>query len=85
MARQGQGPGSRTVNPAGGGPTRKHPAGGRGGNSGNGNSRDRDCCPMAAAVRSVKRGKFKLARRYAAWSIRLIAQRSRDAVARAWA
>jgi hypothetical protein len=31
-----------------------------------------DCCPMVAAVRSVKRGKFRLARRYAAMSVRLI-------------
>lgn len=30
-------------------------------------------CPMAAAARSVKRGKFRLAARYAAWSVRLIA------------
>jgi hypothetical protein len=30
---------------------------------------------MAAAVRSVKRGKFRLARRYAAMSVRLIAAR----------
>lgn len=32
-------------------------------------------CPMGAAVRSVKRGQFRLARRYAAMSIRLIAAR----------
>jgi hypothetical protein len=34
-----------------------------------------DCCPMAAAVRSVKRGKFRLARRYAAMSVRLLVGR----------
>jgi hypothetical protein len=32
-------------------------------------------CPMAAAVQSVKRGKFRLARRYAVMSVRLIAAR----------
>jgi hypothetical protein len=36
---------------------------------------DRKCCPMVEAVHSVKRGKFKLARRYAAMSVRLIAAR----------
>ena len=33
------------------------------------------CCPMAAAVRSVKEGKFRLARRYARMSVRLIVAR----------
>jgi hypothetical protein len=33
------------------------------------------CCPMVAAVQSVKRGKYRLARRYAAMSLRLIAAR----------
>lgn len=33
----------------------------------------RGCCPTVAAVRSVKRGNFRLARRYAAMSVRLIA------------
>lgn len=33
------------------------------------------CCPMVEAARSVRRGKFRLARRYAAWSVRLIAAR----------
>lgn len=32
-------------------------------------------CPMVAAVRSVKRGKLRLARRYAAMSARLIGRR----------
>lgn len=32
-------------------------------------------CPMMAAVVSVKRGNFRLARRYAALSVRLIAGR----------
>lgn len=33
------------------------------------------CCPMVAAFQSVKRGNFRLARRYAAMSVRLIAGR----------
>jgi hypothetical protein len=33
------------------------------------------CCPMAAAVRSARRGRFRLARRYAALSVRLVAAR----------
>lgn len=32
-------------------------------------------CPMEAAVVSVKRGRFRLARRYAAMSVRLIVAR----------
>ena len=32
-------------------------------------------CPMVAAVRSVKRGQYRLARRYTAMSVRLIAAR----------
>lgn len=40
-----------------------------------GTSTSGECCPMVAALRSVKRGKFRLARRYAAWSVRLIAGR----------
>jgi hypothetical protein len=35
-------------------------------------NRKGSCCPMVAAVKSVKRGKFRLARRYAAMSTRLI-------------
>lgn len=34
-----------------------------------------ECCPMVAAVTAARRGKYRLARRYAAWSIRLIAAR----------
>lgn len=30
------------------------------------------CCPMVAAVHSLKRGKLRLARRYAAMSVRLM-------------
>lgn len=44
-------------------------------NKGGGGSKppSKDCCPMVAAVRSVKQGKFRLARRYAAMSVRLMA------------
>lgn len=41
------------------------------GNSVNGQG----CCPMVAAVRSVRRGKFRLARRYAVMSVRLMVVR----------
>lgn len=43
--------------------------------SGGGGGKKGDCCPMVAAVRSVKRGQFRLARRYAGMSVRLIAAR----------
>lgn len=33
------------------------------------------CCPMVAALVSVKQGKFRLARRYARMSVRLLAAR----------
>jgi hypothetical protein len=33
------------------------------------------CCPMVAAVRSARRGQFRLARRYATLSVRLLAGR----------
>lgn len=36
---------------------------------------EKDCCPMVAAVRSMKKRKFRLARRYAAMSARLIVAR----------
>lgn len=36
---------------------------------------DTSCCPMVAAVKSIKRGKFRLARRYAGLSVRLMAAR----------
>lgn len=44
----------------------------RGGSPGDGKG---GCCPMVAAVRSVKRGQFRLARRYAVMSVRLVAAR----------
>lgn len=33
------------------------------------------CCPMVAAIRSARAGRYRLARRYAAMSVRLIAAR----------
>lgn len=42
---------------------------------GTGHSGDTSCCPMVAAVKSVKRGRFRLAKRYAAMSVRLLAAR----------
>lgn len=53
-----------------GNPGRKPPAPRPHSNRGSG-----DCCPMVAAVRSVRRGRFRLARRYAVMSVRLIAAR----------
>lgn len=35
----------------------------------------KQCCPMNAAVRSARRGKFRLARRYAGLAVRLMAAR----------
>lgn len=46
-----------------------------GSHTGGGGSHKQGCCPMAAAVRSVKLGNYLLARRYAAMSIRLLATR----------
>lgn len=46
----------------------------RGGTPGGPPKKD-ECCPMVAAVRSVRRGKFRLARRYARLSVRLIVTR----------
>jgi len=40
--------------------------------SGN-NRKGKSCCPMVAAVQSVRQGKFRLARRYAVMSVRRIA------------
>lgn len=42
---------------------------------GGGKPPKKECCPMVAAVQSVKRGKFRLAYRYALMSIGLIAAR----------
>ena len=33
------------------------------------------CCPMVAAVRAAGRGRFRLARRYAAFSVRIMVGR----------
>lgn len=42
--------------------------------SGN-NSKNNGCCPMVAAGRAARRGKYRLARRYAVMAVRLIAAR----------
>jgi hypothetical protein len=34
------------------------------------------CCPMVAAARSARAGRYRLARRYAVMSVRLIAARA---------
>lgn len=41
-------------------------------------TRGEACCPMVAAAQSVKRGKLRLARRYAAMSLRLMSQKARE-------
>lgn len=38
-------------------------------------SRGGGCCAMAAAGRAVRRGRFRLARRYAVMSVRLVVAR----------
>lgn len=53
----------------------KPPASGGHRNSKGGHNTGEACCPMVAAVSSVKRGKFRLAARYARWSFRLLAAR----------
>lgn len=65
----GRPPGRRGRGGTGPGPAYR-PSSTGGGTSHNGN-----CCPMVAAVRSVKRGKYRLAGRYARMSVRLIAAR----------
>lgn len=67
-------------NPYGGGNSNPGGPGGQRGRirpatGGSGSKPPKKCCPMVAAVVSVKRGQFKLARRYAAMSVRLIAAR----------
>lgn len=47
----------------------------RPGGTGKGTSHNGNCCPMVAAVRSVRHGKLKLAKRYALMSLGLIAAR----------
>jgi hypothetical protein len=62
---------------SGRGPNYRRPGGGGGGTGGNtgGTTHKGGCCPMVAALVSVKRGKFRLARRYAAMSVRLMVER----------
>jgi hypothetical protein len=40
-----------------------------------GGGKDSKCCPMVEAVHSIKRGKFRLAGRYARMSVRLLVAR----------
>lgn len=40
-----------------------------------GNGKGRGCCPMVEAGRALRRRRFRLARRYAAMSVRLMAAR----------
>jgi hypothetical protein len=42
---------------------------------GGGGHKKKGCCSMVAAVQAVRRGKFRLARRYAVKSVRLITAR----------
>ena len=61
--------GGGNANPGGPGGTRRVIK------TGGGSKPPRKCCPMGMAVTSARRGKFRLARRYAAMSVRLIAAR----------
>jgi hypothetical protein len=63
----GRPPGRRGKGGTGPGPAYR-PSSTGGGTTHNGNCD----CPMMAAVQSVKRGKLRLARRYAAMSVRLL-------------
>jgi hypothetical protein len=64
--------GGGNANPGGPGGTRRvvKTSGGSGGDK-----PPRKCCPMVAALVSVKQGKFRLAKRYALMSVRLMAAR----------
>jgi hypothetical protein len=72
--RQARPSGSRPAGRRGGAGT--GPSGGyRPTSSGGGTTHNGNCCPMVAAVQSARRGKYRLARRYAVMSVRLIAAR----------
>lgn len=67
-------------NPYGGGNANPYGPGGtrrviKTGSSGGGKPPPRKCCPTGMAVASLRRGKYRLARRYAAMAVRLIAAR----------
>ena len=51
-------------------PTNSHRRGG-----GGGGGKKKGCCAMAAAGRAARRGRWRLARRYAAMSVRLVSAR----------
>lgn len=63
--------GGRNANPGGPGGRRQRIQTNRGG----GKPPQKSCCSMVEAGRSIKRGKFRLAARYARLSVRLIAAR----------
>lgn len=71
---------AKNPNPYGGGNSNPGGAGGYRGKirptGGGGKPPKKSCCPMVEAGRSIKRGKFKLAGRYAAMSIRLLVARA---------
>lgn len=62
--------GGSNANPGGPGGTRRVVKTG-----GGGGRPPRKCCPMGMAVTSARRGNFRLARRYAVMSARIIAAR----------
>jgi hypothetical protein len=68
-------PGGRTNRPFGSGnqPPRVRPATQAGGSGAK--PPKKDCCPMVAALRSARKGKFRLAKRYTIMSVRLMAAR----------
>lgn len=64
--------GGRNANPGGPGGRRQRIQTNRGGGK---KPPQKSCCSMVEAGRSIKRGKFRLAARYARLSVRLIAAR----------
>lgn len=55
------------------------PAGARTGSHGKGTSHTGNqtgCCPMVAGIKAIRRGKFRLGRRYLAWSFWLIVEKA---------
>ncbi len=73
---------AKNPNPYGGGNSNPGGPGGYRGKirtGGGGKPPQKKCCPMVAAGVSVKNGNYRLARRYAAMSVRLIAARFRIA------
>lgn len=72
--------GGRNANPGGPGGKRQKiqtnaPRGRTSHQSGGGGKKPNSCCPMVAAVHALERGQFRLARRYAVMSVRVLAAR----------